>query len=276
MTDEIIELKGKIPGGPTSIILVGIHGDEKCGIQALAKILPKLKIEHGTVYFCYGNPRAIQQNVRFTESNLNRMFKSDVLLSDSDKSSYEYNRAQFLKTYLEKSDVLLDIHASYVLGSNPFVICEPNAYDIAKYLPVELLVSGFDTVEPGGTDYYMNSIGKVGICVECGYLGDEYATEIAIQSIDAFLKARGHIETDVMKLQNQSLIEMYELYHTKSDSFELVKDFKDFDELVPDQLIGVDGKNDIRAKKDSVILFARNRTHVGEEAFLLGEYKKKV
>jgi succinylglutamate desuccinylase len=275
MTDDVIELRGNTEG-PTSIILVGVHGDEKCGVQAVEQMLPTLSIEKGIVYVCYGNPRAIQQNIRYTEANLNRMFKPDTMLSDFEKNSYEYSRAQFLKTYLDRVEVLLDIHASYVPYSKPFVICEPNAHDIAKYLPVDLLVSGFDAVEPGGTDYYMNSTGKVGICVECGYLGDEYATEIAIKSITAFLKARGHIQAETPEVFEQSLVEMYDLYYTKTDSFELTKDFKDFDELVPDQLIGVDGENDIRAKKDSVILFARNRSGIGEEAFLLGEYKKKV
>src|SRR5438128_1272905 len=110
--DEIIELKGS-ESGSTSMILVGIHGDEKCGIDALKKILPTLQVKRGRVLIAYGNPRAIEQNVRFTEANLNRMFKSDDRLSESDKKSYEYQRAQFLKPYLDQADALLDVHASF-------------------------------------------------------------------------------------------------------------------------------------------------------------------
>lgn len=275
MTEEPIKLEGKI-SGPTSIILAGVHGDEKCGIEALNNLLPSLEIESGTVYICYGNPRAMEQNVRFTEANLNRMFKPDDFISKEEKTSYEYNRAKVLKTYLNKAEVLLDIHASYIPYSKPFIICESSAYDLAKYLPFDLIVSGFDSVEPGGTDYYMNSIGKVGICIECGYLGDEHATAVAEKSILAFLKARGHMSPGKLEVTDQSLIKMYELYYTKTDSFELAKDFKDFDEIVTDQLIGVDGREDVRAKKESIILFARNRDKAGEEAFLLGEYNKKA
>lgn len=275
MTEELIKLEGK-KSGLTSIILAGVHGDEKCGIEAVERLLSTLNIEKGIVYICYGNPKAIDQNVRFTEANLNRMFKPDSLISDVEKTSYEYSRAQVLKTYLDKADVLLDIHASYVPYSKPFIICESNAYDLAKHLPFDLIVSGFDSVEPGGTDYYMNSIGKIGICVECGYLGDEYATTIAEKSILTFLKAREHIPSDELEESEQSSVQMYELYHTKTSSFELAKDFKDFDGLVADQLIGIDGEMEVRAKKDSIILFARNRNDVGEEAFLLGEYKKRA
>jgi succinylglutamate desuccinylase len=277
MIEEIIELQGQNPG-PISIILIGVHGDERCGLDAVNNLLPNLKIEinKGTVFIIQGNPKALEQNVRFTETNLNRMFKPDEQISELDKQSYEYNRAQFLKTYLNRAGVLLDIHASYVPYSKPFIICENNGYDIASYLPVDLIVSGFDLVEPGGTDYYMNSIGKVGICVECGYLGDEYSTTIAEKSILSFLQIRGHVEQIEMIKTDQSYIEIDDLYYSKTNSFNLTKDFKDFDELHPEQLIGVDGGEEIRAKKDSVILFARNVNESGEEAFLLGEYKKRV
>src|ERR1700674_4153678 len=112
MTDEVIELIGKEKGS-TSMILVGVHGDEKCGVEAINKILPNLQIEKGRVLIAYGNPRAIELNIRFTEANLNRMFKSNDHLSESDKKSYEYKRAQFLKKYLDQADALLDVHASF-------------------------------------------------------------------------------------------------------------------------------------------------------------------
>lgn len=274
MFEEITQLTGK-EAGPTSIILVGVHGDERCGIDALASILLTLEIERGKVLFAYGNPRAIELNRRFTEANLNRMFKSDSLLSDIEKRSYEYQRAQFLKKYLNQADALLDVHASFTPNSKPFVICEKNSKGIVEYLPVDLVVTGFDQVEPGGTDYYMNSIGKIGICVECGYLGNLESTEIAKKSILAFLKARGHLPNDMMAIK-QSYIQMYDIYMTKSNSFSLSKLFDDFEEVSKDQLLGMDGSREVRAEKESVILFARNREQIGDEAFLLGEKKNSL
>jgi succinylglutamate desuccinylase len=201
------------------------------------------------------------------------MFKDDVFLSGSEKRSYEYNRAQTLKAYMEKTEVLLDIHASATLESEVFAICEDNASDISRYLPVDLVVSGFDSVEPGGTDYYMNKIGKVGVCVECGYLGDELSTEIAKESILSFLALREHIDSQISE-RTQQKINMNRLYHTKTDSFVLTRNFKDFEKINEGELIGVDGTEKIFAKNNSVILFARNRNKPGEEAFLLGEIFK--
>jgi len=272
--EEIIKISGKEKGA-TSVVLVGVHGDEKCGVEALEKILPTLEIERGTVLFGYGNPRAIEENKRLIEANLNRMFNSDEQLTADDKRSYEYNRAQFLKTYLNKAEALLDIHASRTPTSKPFVICEANAKGIIEYLPVERIVSGFDQIEPGGTDYYMNSIGKIGICIECSFLGNPQSEQIAEESIYAFLKARGHIANDLIP-QEQSYIRMYDLYKTKTNKFILAKLFDDFEGISKGQVIGVDGDQEIRAEKAAIILFARNREKVGEEAFLLGEKKNSL
>ena len=98
-TEDIIEIIGANPG-TTSIIIAGIHGDERGGIDAFEEIIPNLKIENGRVIFMYGNPEAIKLNKRFTEANLNRMFNEDSAILDEQKNSYEYKRAQCIKKYL--------------------------------------------------------------------------------------------------------------------------------------------------------------------------------
>jgi succinylglutamate desuccinylase len=239
----------------------------------VAHILPSLKIKRGRVLIGYGNPKAIEQSVRFVEADLNRMFKPDSLISEDEKKSYEFERAQFIKKYLDQADVLLDVHASSSPKSKSFLICETNAGNIARYLPFNLAVSGFDEFEPGGTDYYMNSIGKVGICVECGYLKNLKSEQIAEKSILAFLAAQGHIEKD-LKVYKKSFIRIYDLYKTKTDNFSLIKEFKDFERVFKNQIIGLDGGDEVIVTRNGVILFARNRNNIGTEAFLLGEYEK--
>ena len=271
MNETYTRLEGK-DVGETSLILVGVHGDERCGIEAIEKLLPNLEIMCGTVLVEYGNPRAIGQKKRFTESNLNRMFKDDATLTSKEKSSYEYKRAQYLKTLLQQADVLLDVHASFTPASKAFLICEANAYHLAAKLPFDTVVSGFDDVEPGGTDYYMNSIGKVGISAECGSLEAPAATERAADVIVNFLRARGNIP-EASKSPNlpQSYIRMHTLYLTETSEFELLRPFADFDPILKGEIIGIDGARTIRADDDCIILFACNQNKVGDEAFLLGK-----
>lgn len=236
----------------------------------MEKILTNLKIENGRVFLGYGNPRAIKGSQRFTEANLNRMFKKDDLLLDNEKKSYEYRRAQFLKRYLNKAEALLDIHASHTPTSKPFIICERNAEKITKYLPIDLIVSGFEKVQPGATDGYMDSIGKIGICVECGYLGNPKSTKIAEEIFFAFLKAREHV-TNNQTLTKKVYIQINSLYITKTDNFTLSKSFDDFERISKGQVIGIDEEERVVVKRDSIITFARNRKQIGEEAFLLGK-----
>ncbi|MBI4599743.1 succinylglutamate desuccinylase/aspartoacylase family protein [Candidatus Uhrbacteria bacterium] len=269
MTEEFIQFTGK-EDGSTSIVLVGVHGDEVCGVRALELLLPTLALEKGTVWFGYGNPRAIEKGVRYMEQNLNRMFKDDGSLSLKEKMSYEYGRAQYLKEYLDQAGALLDVHASFTPDSKPFLICEQNARGITEYLPVDLVVSGFDGVQPGGTDCFMNRSGKIGICIECGYLGDPTSTQRASDAIIAFLKARGHMSNDIQP-QTQSTIQMKEMYITKTDRFTLSRSFVDFEEILEGEVIGCDGFEEIRLQSNGIILFARDRNQKGDEAFLFGE-----
>ena len=267
--DDFIEIKGK-EIGKTSIILVGVHGNEVCGIEAIEELLPNLDIQTGTVLIGYGNPVAIEKNVRFTEANLNRMFNDEGKLTEKDRNSYEYKRAQHLKQQLQRADALLDIHASATPQSKPFIICEKNAEGVYKILPFDLIVHGFDSVEPGGTDYYMNKIGKVGICAECGYLGDLSSKDKAKETILNFLTSQEHIGGKLSSI-DQKVITMKEIYITKTNNFSLAKKFSDFEELKGGTQIGNDSGEEIIAPYDGVILFARNRNSVGEEGFLFGE-----
>ncbi|MDP1706423.1 MAG: succinylglutamate desuccinylase/aspartoacylase family protein [bacterium] len=269
MFEKIIEIKGE-KTGPVSIILAGVHGDERCGVEAMGKVLKNLEIKKGRVLFGYGNPRAIAANRRFVESNLNRMFRENNLLSIKEKSSYEYRRARLLKKYLNQASALLDLHASSIPKSRSFAICEDNAKSIVEYLPADLIVSGFDAVEPGGTDYYMNKLGKIGICLEAGYGPDLKSVKIAEEGIYAFLKARGHLENNLVS-RRQSRIRIYEKYYSKTANFFLTKSFENFEVVAENQIIGTDSKKKIRAAKRSLILFAHNCRKIGSEAFLLGE-----
>lgn len=269
MYDNVVRIKGEKPGN-TSVILAGVHGNERCGVEAFASLLTGLKIEAGEVIFLYGNPRSIIENKRYTEANLNRMFKPDDMLTESEIASYEYKRAQSLKIYLDDSSALLDIHASTSVTSNPFVICEENSREVVKYLPIDTVVTGFDKVEPGGTDYYMNKNGKMGICVECGYLGDPSATKVAIDTIERFLIAREHIMGEDL-IKEQTWYKMYYLHIVSSSDYHLTSSLSDFTLLPEGTMIGIDSGIEIVIPRDSIILFAQQKASMGEEAFLLGE-----
>lgn len=259
-----------VESGRVSTITVGVHGNETPGPNALGLVLPELRLDAGRVYFGYGNPRALRKGVRSVGPNLNRMFLSDEELSEEERGSYEYGRAQKMKRYLDKSEVLLDIHGTKNPVSSPFVICEPNGYEIVSQLPYDLVASGFDEFEPGGTDYYMNMQGKIGICAEAGYNLAPDSVDRARDTMFAFLRARGHLEGETIR-RIQRHVAIYSMYRTKTPDFSLEKILDNFAEVPAGQVIGYDGGIEVAAEKPSLVLFADTLRHekVDSEAFLL-------
>lgn len=266
--NEPIILQSNV-AGPTVVILGGVHGNETCGVDALP-ILSRVALLSGKLVLLYGNPLAIEQNVRFVEYNLNRLFCADEDVPHEAKQSYEYQRSRELLPYLDQADYCLDLHASFTPDSEPFIICESNAQDLIKYLPQNRVCYGFTRLEPGGSDGYMNNKGKVGVCVECGYLKDPVSALAAIQSSQSFLQYLGMIDGEAKTVNTrQQYLEAYELYYTKTDCFKLTRSYQDFELLKVGEIIGLDGPDPVISGAEQMILFARDRSVAGAEAFLL-------
>ena len=270
--ENIIIKTGKNPGN-ISTIMAGTHGNEICGIQAFENIIPNLEIEHGTVFFILGNPKAIAENVRYTEYNLNRAFKDISEYSKAELKNYELQRAQEIKKYLDKSSALLDIHSAKK-KTEPFIFCEEKSISTAQELSSKFLkiVLGINAVEPGGTDGYMANMGKIGICVECGQHNDKSAITLAEQSIHNFLKNRGHIQkSNNENRADKPIINLEYSYYTKTNSFILERNFSDFEHLEKGTLVGKDSGKSIYTPFSGYIVFARNCNKKNLEGFLLGK-----
>src|SRR3989338_5463841 len=121
---KVIEIEGQ-KKGKTIAVLVGVHGNELCGVKALDSLIPKLNIESGKIIFIYANLEAIKQNKRFIEANLNRCFLKEQPLGM--RETLEGKTAKEIMPYLNEADVALDIHASFTDKSSPFVICNQAA-----------------------------------------------------------------------------------------------------------------------------------------------------
>lgn len=270
--DSVLIVESSV-AGPMSAIIVGVHGNEPCGPDALKKILPTLKLDAGTLYIILANPRALKEKVRFTEFNLNRAFKDTSEYKASIKKTYEYKRAQYIKRILNNVEATLDLHSTKN-KSDPFIICEKNALSLVSNFPKRITrtVSGFAKVQPGATDDYMYRHGKIGITVECGMHTDKRASNIAEQAIMTFLKNRGHIKDKKINTikSNREHLTVKKLYITKTN-FVLAKEQDDFVWIKKGYVIGFDGTKKIIAPYDSYLLFAHNCNNSDMEAFLLAK-----
>lgn len=259
---KVIKLNGRKKGKNT-VIMAGVHGNEKFGVEAIEEILPSIKIQQGTLTIIYANLEAIRQNKRFIEYNLNRCFLKKQSVQAA--KTLEGKTAKEIIPYLEKADVLLDIHGSNTPQSPPFVICQPNGFAIAEKLPFEIISYNWDKFHSGSSDAYINSRNKIGIAVECGYLGDEKSILRAKEAITSFLKA---VYSNSIGKKSKKYFRIIKMYKNKYGAFRKRREFADFELLGKDTAIGTDGKKTVMARKGETILFVRDRDSIGDECFL--------
>ncbi len=267
--NDIKTIIGK-KAGKTVTILAGVHGNEPCGLKVLKKISKELKIKKGKVNLIVGNPRAVRSNCRFIEMNLNRAFRPTSELSIRELSSYERKRAEQIMPYLENSDYVLDIHSSSSKITKPFVICEPQSYEVVSFLPVSIISSNWDKFEPGGTDYFTNLKGGKGICIESGYSLDSSGVGVIEKSVKNLLIFAGLIEGQLSRKTKQQKIKISYVYVVKNLYYP-VREFSDFEFVESGQVVGYDGKNKIKAPFDGFIIFNNSKKKTGEEGFILGK-----
>lgn len=264
----ITEKKGKLPG-KNILVLAGVHGNESFGVDAINEVISSLKITKGKVTFIIANPEAIKQNKRFIEFNLNRCFLK--LQPNEIYDSLEGKIARKLMPYLEDADWLLDIHGSNSQGSIPFIICEEQSFEVAKQLPFDIISYNWDRFQPGSSDYYMNTQNKIGICAECGYLGDSSSKEKAKQTITDFLILAGSIKGKIKNNPEKKFIKIASQYKNRYGKFKKSRNFKDFELLDKNEVIGKDKNKKIYAKSGDRLLFVRDRENIGEECFLIAK-----
>lgn len=206
---EIFTFNGKTEGLAFTV-LGAIHGNEKCGTRAIERTLAalkdgKIKITKGKltlVPIC--NPRAYEQDVRFTERNLNRFFYP------KDKpEKYEDHLDNILCPVVKDSDYLLDLH-SYTTQGGAFIFFEGlDEKNIAfvKSLKIPRMIYGWATAlaknndvvdkqQAMGTTEYARENGAYSLTLECGNHYHPRAADVGFQAILNALQFLGMAEID--------------------------------------------------------------------------------
>lgn len=268
MLPKIITKTGPLPG-KTLAIFAGVHGNEPIGILALEKASHEIAIAAGTVHFVIAHPQAVQQNVRSIEKNLNRCF-----VPGNDGTSLEDRLAKKLMKLLDTCDALLDLHGYNGPEDQPFLICEPASFDLAKQLDFGIVSSGWSVAQPGATEGYMDSHGKIGVCVECGsnFQPEKYVP-LAEKTIIQFLGYFGAIDLWQPSTRKQKIIAINRFHKKQNATFALYQDFQNFDPLQPGAIFGTDGATKLKAGPNECIIFPRPNAKIGEEAFVIGTVK---
>ncbi len=193
--ESLWEVTSSAPG-LTVLILGGTHGNEETGVALVKQLLQEFEagtctLSAGTVLLGIGNPEAVALKVRGVEGrDLNRYFTPAHLIDNFDGSETEA-RAQELVKICDQADVLIDIHSTNK-PSIPFICSRSDAAHerVYRWFSYSTILSDPDYVlagEPATIDDYMNTQGKVGMCVETGQASDTTALSETVKSVQAIL-----------------------------------------------------------------------------------------
>ncbi|MDD3159923.1 MAG: succinylglutamate desuccinylase/aspartoacylase family protein [Candidatus ainarchaeum sp.] len=251
LNSKVILKDSKIKG-PTVAIFAGVHGDEISGVRALDYLIPKIEIKAGKVYFVYANLKAIKQDKRFIEYNLNRCFLDKQ--KKEMKNTLEGKTAKQLMLVLKKCDYVLDLHSS-PNQDDPFVLCEKHCLDFVSCFPVPRVVMGTIVTHPGASDGYLVNNGKIGFCLESGPLKSKKSVDLAKKSVINFLRKLKVIDGVEEVFKKKKFYFAKPFYTVKNGSIKLVKKFKDFQKLKKKTLIGYDGETPVYLEKNDIVLF---------------------
>lgn len=281
---SIWQAAGTLPGTHI-VVLGGVHGDEKTGIEVI-KFLRDMfekdekKMNKGKLTLILGNEEAIKMGRRGTtpDHNLNRMF-SDKHLAGPVLDFYESRRAQELAQILKSADISLDIHSTSV-PTVPFLPCafSPRHEKVYRWFDAGIVLADPDFVLGGQrstTDEYVDYCGGVGICFETGYANDTSRLPAVTKGILNILADQGLIKSPqplTLPKPNYKVYRLTRKIILTEAGFRYVKGFpQSFQEVKKGELIGYHGDVPEVAEEDGVIAFPRasDQWMLGHDIFFL-------
>ncbi len=243
--------------GPTLVFFGGVHGNETAGVKALMELKKTISTYReyikGNVYAIVGNLKGVQQNKRFIDEDLNRMFTKASILS------IEQNSLQKLNSELEEQKELLNcIHTILEKNKGPFYFIDFHTTSsktlpfitindaminrrFAKCFPVPVVL-GIEEYLEGPLLSYINQLGYVSLGFESGQHDDEDAVKNALSFSYLSLTYCGVIDQKhlsgfnehyhVLKKHNGGIENTFEVVYKytikENEIFKMLPNFKSF------------------------------------------------
>lgn len=228
-------------GEPAVAVVGAIHGDEPCGGHAVETLLDESPAVERPVKCIIANERALDRNVRFVDTDLNRAFPGDP-----EASEYERRLAADLLAELQGCATLA-LHATQSTA-RPFAIGSeigPLARRVCPRLSIEAVVEAGPCVDTA-LGAYVEAVE-----VECGRQGTAQACESAERLVREFLGVLGALPPTT---EQTGSVPVYRLNHPipKPPATEHAVHVPNFEEVA---------QGETYATSDDVALVAEEQFH---------------
>ncbi|MFD1515182.1 succinylglutamate desuccinylase/aspartoacylase domain-containing protein [Halomarina rubra] len=173
-------------GEPEVAILAAVHGDEPSGVHAVERLLADDPAVERPVKLIVANERALARGVRYTQTDLNRVFPGSP-----EADTHEERLAHDLLNEL-RGLTTFSIHSTQSYDE-PFAVVDEAgslADAVCPYLSVDAVVEA-----TGFTEGRLVEYADV-VEVECGLQGTSKAAENAVTLVYEFLAAVGALPSE--------------------------------------------------------------------------------
>ncbi|MCV2370302.1 M14 family metallopeptidase [Roseateles oligotrophus] len=197
--------------GPVVMVQALTHGNELCGAIALDWLFKQgmgrtFQPAHGQLILSFANVEAFARfdaadpnASRCVDEDLNRVWDDNVLFGAGD--SLELRRARQLQPFVDRADLLFDIH-SMQDACRPLMVCgmqdKGAAFARELGMPGDLLI---DTGHPSGLrmrdrgGFGDPASAKNALLIECGQHWAQSSADVAIDGLIRFLKLTGMVSS---------------------------------------------------------------------------------
>ena len=251
------------------LITAIIHGNEYGSLPGIIELITDLEEKHikygGKLTILLGNPEAARENVRFLESDLNRMFLNNPL------QTHEAERARTLMPFMDRADLLIDFHQTILDTQRPFYIC-PLTDEVLHWAKVlscsdAIIDSTPDEsteVKTRCADDYMFIQNKPALTIELSQKGfNEHAKQITLHSCKSVMACIDRLQKgETLKEISCEYrnVQIYETIHRepyRSREYQLRPNIVNFMPVKKGEKLNVENSPELLSPVDGFILFPK-------------------
>jgi succinylglutamate desuccinylase len=290
------------PGGPTVIILAGMHGNEPAGVVAVSNVLDTLEEVRshfrGKVVGLRANIKALKHGVRYVDEDMNRIWFPSIIDQIREKPQDELNSServeikhllQILDRLTKEADspiIMVDVHTFSAEG---WMFTITNRQSRHTKLLSQLyapMVFGIEETLRGTALGYYQDRGMISIGLEGGQHENDLTPYNTRASIILLLEAAGCIEKGLgseirefqqhLKSHTKFLPSQTELVYQHiiepGDNFSMRPGYKNFQTVKKGEWLANDREGKIKARCDGFILMPLYQSQGDDGFFIIREY----
>jgi hypothetical protein len=203
------------------------------------------------------------------------MFREDYG-PEIDRASYEFNRAQELKTVLQNCDYFLDLHSAPI-AQEPFMVAEQAAVGFFSKLGIPRIMTGWSKFSSGAiggdAENYANAHGAKSATLESGSHFEKRSNDVAYRSIVSLLSLLEMIEgPDKPTARPLEIVDVYAVVTKEANDFRYAGKVDNFQFIEKGGSFGFQSGRAITVAEDSYLLIPMKPedTRIHEEVCYLG------